>query len=270
VCSSDLFHAILRDLRDLDLLILACLKRMQIAACLAAFIRSDTAWDKMMSTTATTYGYQMDAAIEPGMMWKLYPGESIETLIPNFPMPELQPFIIMLARRIGVALGVDWQTVLRDYGDASYSSARTGVLATRQTFIVLQSWFAKKFLTWQWTKVMEDGRLLGLLKYTTAITDADIASVIWIAPGWPWVDPMKDAGAKEKQLAIGLTTLRDEAAALGKDWQDLTDQRLREEIYERDQRIALGLAAKKETPPEPSEKPVPPAMPAVPEGDIEK
>lgn len=233
-------HAILQDLRDLDLLLLASLKRTQIAACLAAFIKSDAQSTDMAEMTAEKYGYVLDQAIEPGMLFKLYPNESVETLVPNFPTPELGPFIVILCRRIGAALGVCWQTVLRDFSQSTYSSARTDMLADRQTYRALQSFFIEKLLTWEWATVMQDGILRGE-PLLAGITDADIAGNTWVPNGWEWVDPEKEASAAEIQLRIGSTTLRDICAAKGEDWEEIQEQRLFEEARETRRRIELGL-----------------------------
>ena len=123
-----LYHAIQQDLRDLDLLLIAALKRVQIAACLSVFIKSPGDIEDIMDVTSQKYGYQLDQTIEPGMMFKLQPDEEVQTLIPNFPVPEFVPFVVTLARRIGSALGVCWQTVLHDFSSSTYSSARTDLL----------------------------------------------------------------------------------------------------------------------------------------------
>lgn len=239
-----LCHALLQDMRDLDLLLLASLKRVQIAACLAVFIRSDLPLDDLMQVQAEKEGYVMDETLEPGMMMKLRSGDSIETVVPNFPTPELEPFIVMLARRIGAAVGVSWQTVLRDFSKSTYSSARTDLLETWRTYDV----YAEELtghLDWLWQLVMSDGLRRGALR---GVTPADAGLVQWIAPGRKWVDPMKEAQAAQVELAMGTTTLRDICAAQGKDWEDIQTQRLLEEQREAEERKRLGLRSDDDVP----------------------
>ncbi|MEK6684437.1 MAG: phage portal protein [Nitrospirota bacterium] len=244
-------HAILQDLRDLDLLLLASLKRTQIAACMAGFIRSDVAIEDMAEVTAQKYGYVLDQPIEPGMLFRLYPGENIETLIPNFPTPELGPFVIMIARRIGAALGVTWQVILKDFSQSTYSSARTDLLETRQTYRILQTWLIEKDLNWEWSTVMADARLRGDRRLADVLDD-ELGMVRWIPPGWQWVDPEKEAAAAEIELRIGTMTLRDLCAQKGTDWEEVQDQRLQEELREILKRQELGLPEKPQ--PEPTTK----------------
>jgi len=233
-----MFHAILQDVRDLDLLLVASLKRTQIAADLAVFITSPQAGPDILETTAQKYGYKLDQSLEPGMIFKLYPEETIDTLVPNFPTPELVPFVVLLARRIGAALGVTWQIVLKDFSDSTYSSARTDLLEARRTYEIYQRWFIRRYLNWEWRTVMEDALIRGDLE---GVTPADIAAVEWITPGWQWIDPLKDAQAVQIELQMNATTLRDVAAAKGRDWEELLEQRLLEEQREMQRRKELGL-----------------------------
>lgn len=231
-----IFHAILQDIHDLDLLLLASLKRVQIAACLAAFIKSPMPMNQVVDATAEKYGYKLDQDLEPGMIFKLYPDEELQTLLPNFPTPELEPFIIMLARRIGAALGVSWQVVLRDFSKSTYSSARSDLLETRQTYVGLQTWFIEKCLRWLWRAVMEDARLRGDTRLA-GVADAELEAVRWYGDGWKWVDPLKEVQAVRLELILGITTLDEVWMELGKDpdeqWKKLEEQEKRLEAMGR-------------------------------------
>lgn len=233
-------HAVMQDLRDLDLLMLACLKRTQIAACLSVFIKSENNASLLLEATAQKYGYVLDQQIEPGMIFKLSPGEEISTLVPNFPVPELESFVIMLARRIGTALGVSWQVVLKDFAKSNYSSARTDLLEARQVYHVIQRWFIEKYLSWEWERVMQDALLRGDSRLN-GVTQDDLKAITWITPGWQWVDPQREANATKIKLETRITTLRDVCAATGQDWEEIQDQLLREELREKKRREELGI-----------------------------
>ena len=220
-------HAVVQDFRDLDLLMLAVMKRFQISASLAIFLESEDSLGDIFATTAKEYGYQLDQDIEPGMIFKLQPGEKVSTIKPDFPIPDLERLVILLARRIGAAIGVCWQTVLSDFSTSNYSSARTDLLRDRRLYRFIQHKLISGHLTWIWTRVLEDARLLGDVRLR-GVSDEDIAAVGFIAPGWEWVDPQNQAAAVKEQLAIGLTSLRREAAALGRDWMEIQDERVEE------------------------------------------
>jgi len=60
---------------------------------------------------------------------------------------------------------------------------------------------------------------------------------IWMWPGHPHVDPNKEATAASIRLEAGLTTLADEYASQGKDW----EQQLRQRAREMELAAELGL-----------------------------
>jgi lambda family phage portal protein len=206
-----MFHAVMQDIRDLDLLMLAALKRSQIAACLAAFITSDLNSQGMLGSaliakTAEKHGFKLDQDIEPGMIFKLNPGEKIETLIPNFPTPELRPFIIMIARRIGAALGVSWQVVLKDFSDSTYSSARADLLESRMVYKLLRQSLISNVLGWVWTEVLTDAQLRGDVR-AAGLSQADMQAVQWFGDGWELIDKLKEYEANAVALQTCQVTL---------------------------------------------------------------
>lgn len=236
-------HAVLQDLRDLDLLMTAVLKRFQISASLAVFLESEDSLGDIFSATAVEAGYQLDQDIRPGMIFKLMPGEKVSTVSPNFPIPDLEKLVILIARRIGAAVGVCWQTVLSDFSTSNYSAARTDLLRDRRLWRFLQHKLISGYLEWVWVRVLEDAALRGDRRMR-GVTPEDIRAVSFIAPGWEWVDPQKQAAAVALMLALGLSTKQREAAALGLDWEEIQDQQLREELRERERREELGLDPK--------------------------
>ena len=219
--------------RDLDFLLVASLKRVQIAACLSVFIKSELSLDTVFETTAQRYGYKLDETVEPGMIFKLFPGEEVQTLVPNFPTPELLPFVELLCKKIGAALGITWQMVLKTFAGANYSSARTDILEARPVFQAWQNWLIEDALRPLWIWVMEDARLRGELP--AGLTDAQMRKVTWQHSGYEWVDPQKEAVAEEVGLRNGWTTLKEICGKRGRDWravmrQQAAEKKLREEL----------------------------------------
>lgn len=228
---------VLQNLRDLDLLLLASLKRAQMAACLAAFITSAEQTSTILDVTAEKEGYQLDQDIVPGMIFKLFPGETISTLTPNFPMPEFEAFVVLLARRIGAALGVSWQVVLKDFSKANYSSARTDLLEARKVYRAHQRLLIRA-LKWVRDTALGHAVLRGELR---GASDDDLRAASWISPGWQWVDPEKEAKAAQIELEIGLTCKRDLFAQRGQDWEEALRQQILEEKRENEMREELGV-----------------------------
>lgn len=236
------FHAVLQDLHDLDLLIVASLKRSQIAACLTVFLTSTEDAPDLLDLTATDYGYQLKNKLEPGRMFRLFPGEQASFLDPKNNAPDLAAFVLLLAKRIGAAVGLSPQAVLRDWGAISYSGARTIKIDDRQTFRGERSSLAHQLLDFEWQTVMVDALLRGDSRLVRAgVMFEDIATVEWIGDEEGWVDPQAEAAATQLMLGLGLTTVQIEAARLGRDWQEMIRQRVAAEVFDRDLRAKHGL-----------------------------
>lgn len=233
-------HAVIQELHDLDLLIIAALKRTQVSSMIAAFLKSPQPTDEILAVTAETYGYIHDETIEPGMIYRMYPDEELQSFIPNFPTSEFDPFIILLCRRIGAALGVSWQIVLKDFSKSNFSSARTDLLESRQTYIVIQKWLIAKDLKHEWFEVLQDARDMGDPRLK-GVTDEELRMVSFIPNGWDWVDPAKAALAIKIGMELKITNKRIECARRGLDWQDVIKQSVKEEKFENEERAKEGL-----------------------------
>lgn len=216
--------ASIQSIRDLDLFVTAALKKEQISACLAAFVSSDMATANMLQVTADKYNYVLNQKIEPGMIMRLFPGEKVDTVVPPSAGARMEPFIKLLAQRIGCHLGVSWQTVLRDFSMSTYSSARTDLLNDRQTYKRWQRWFIEHYLRFERTALLRDLRDVRGHPLLQDVTDEEFNMVEWIPPGWDWVDPEKEAQAVAIKMASKLSTLRDEVAARGANYEDILDQ----------------------------------------------
>ena len=233
-----LMHACLQDFHDLDLLTLALLKKAQVAACLSLFIKSEQGVADLFEVTAEDYGYQLDQAIEPGMIFKLYPGEEVQSVIPGFAVPDVEPVQKGIAKRIGAACEMSPEAVLHDWGGASYSAARSVQIEDNRSYDTDRADLAEQVLDWIWSEVLVDARLLGDRRVSQAV---DTRAVRWVGDARPWVDPDSDGRATMSRMALRLTCRRDEAAALGKDWEELLEQQLVEEKREAELRTKLGL-----------------------------
>jgi lambda family phage portal protein len=235
-------HAVMQDLRDLDLLILASLKRTQLAACLAVFLTSTGNTEDLLQLTAEDYGYQLSQKVEPGMIFRLFPGEKAEFLNPAAGVPDLDKFVFLLARRIGSAIGLSPQAILRAWEGLSYSTARTVKIDDKTTTRTERFDFSGHSLTWEWRVVHEDELLRGnqvLLDVGVETSDLDL--VDWIGDEEQWVDPQAEAAATQIMLELQLTSPQIECARLGRDWRAVLHDCLLAEQEEIKQRKELGL-----------------------------
>ena len=66
----------------------------------------------------------------------------------------------------------------------------------------------------------------------------------WRWDGFVSIDPVKDARASSERLSNATSTLDRECGEAGEDWEEVQEQRLREELRETRRRAALGLPPK--------------------------
>ena len=238
-------HAVAQDLRDMDCLIEAVLKRVHVGAAFGAAIESPEPLDNLFDhePTADGYGTRIKQDLVPGMILRLYPGERISLISPNFPMPDIEVLVRLLARRIGAALGISWQVVLHDYSQANFASQRMDRIEADVSYGVKRAQVVE-VLAWIRRSVLEDMVLRGDLQ----ATPEQVALATWIPPAVPWVDPQKEAAAAQILLDAGLSTKRDILAGLGKDWREVVRQQIEEERFEAEIRAELGQPAPAQEP----------------------
>lgn len=219
---------VLQDIRDLDLFVLAVLKRLQVAAMFATFIESPEALDDVVDATREKYGYRLKQDLHPGMMFLLHPGEKISTVNPNFPIPDVEALNKIIARRIGAGTGLGWQSFFYDFSEANYSSARMDRLEAEAAERSPQQ---QCMATFRWIRrvVLEDALLRGEPRLMAVnVQVADLDKVTQFPRPKPSVDPEKDAKADALDLALGKTTLQILLAERGLDWQEVLIQRAKE------------------------------------------
>ena len=221
-----LLHAVLQDIRDLDLLLLASLKRAQVAACLAVFLESPADVGEMFEVTADSFGFKLDEDLEPGMLFKLMPGEEVSTVSPNFALADLDKFVWTLARRIGTSVGLSAQTVMGDHSQGTYSSARVDLVEEGQTYQMLRNLLAVA-LRWMHKVSMEDAVLRGEL-------DAVPTKRRVLNPKKDWIDPKSQMEANQIALALKLTSRKRIAEEKGENWDEILDELADEEAQLRD------------------------------------
>ena len=173
---------------------------------------------------------QLIESLEPGMIKHLMPGESITSFNPQRPGSSFEPFVERILKAISAALGLPYELVAKDFSKTNYSSARAALLEARRYFKMRQEWLSRKLCQPVWEMLLEEAYLRGEVRAETFYENQRYwTSASWIAPGWEWVDPLKEAQAAEVGLRNGIVTYSDLYAQSGKDWEESFDQRKREQ-----------------------------------------
>ena len=165
----------------------------------------------------------LDEEMHGGRIQLLPHGADISVANSSRPGQTYEPYTKTSLKGASVGFGLRYGNFSHDYTDSSYSSERSAALDERRSWQCQQQFLIDSLCRPVMRRWAELSGFIGLnAKQILA------APVDWQCPGWPWVDPMKDAKAAEIELAMGTTTLAKICAAKGDDWHEIHDQRAEE------------------------------------------
>lgn len=173
---------------------------------------------------------ERDLAVTGVKFATLAPGEKIETVAPGSSQHEVTPFAHEMLRAFSVALGTSGEEVHNDYSEASWSSARAGIVQSEKTYNrrcdefdlntatpVFATWLEEPF---ERGEVPLPRNAPSYLEMRTAY-----ARCRWLGAPRGWVDPVAERQGVVLGLDAGLSTLEDESAKQGLDWEETLEQR---------------------------------------------
>jgi lambda family phage portal protein len=232
------FAPVMTAFKDLGDYLEAEIVAARVAACFAVFIKKTDALGAVTNATTVESGQRIEE-LEPGIIDYLLPGEEVQTAIPQRAGGTFEPFVLAVLRSMCAALGLPLLLVLKDFSKVNYSSARAALLEARRFFRSYQQWLACRFCQPVWEMLLEEAWLKAELPGVNLFGPEreDWLRARWIAPGWGWVDPVKEVQASKLAVQSGISTLADENAAQGRDWEETRDQ----QKTERDSYAALGM-----------------------------
>lgn len=199
----------------------------QLAACQGLLIQKEYQDDLSFSNVeseenAATGDSEYWEEMEPGMIQYLKPGESMNQVKPEHPGQRFGEMIRELGRFTGRHMGLPIELILLDFSESNFSNTRMAVLEARQAFKGWQQWWQEAFLqpVWQYriSWAMKHGKL-------PPAPDGQAWNVEWHAPGWPWVDPLKDVQADVLAMRNNITPRSAICAKYGFHWADVDRQR---------------------------------------------
>lgn len=176
----------------------------------------------------------------------LVPGEKLKVVQSAVNAAEYDGFEKSMVRQIAAGLGVAYESLSRDFSNVSYSAARQSLADIWRSFLVRREMLNKRLCMPFVGAWLEEAILSGFLKMPDG---SEPTLENWIAKrhfivrgtfiswGKPVIDPVKERQGQQMALAMGLTTLEEEAGTEGKEWDAIARQR-KQEMDERDR---LGL-----------------------------
>lgn len=239
------FAPVLGWLRDLGVYVDNEIQASAVASCFGVAITTNgRAGTGLMPSTddesSDINGNQFEY-LEPAMIVRLQPGESVESINPGRPNSASEPWINLMLRGISVGTGLSYEVVSRNYSGTSYSSSRTSMLEDRRRFRRWQRYDVQHLCQPIWDRFCDQAATAGTDGFPSMseiLADRRSATAVeWQTPAWEWVDPQSEQSASDAALNSFQSTYQDELGQRGKHWKNVFYQRAKEEKLKRQ----LGL-----------------------------
>ena len=194
--------------------------------------------------TGETYEDFDPVDIEAGTMLTLPPGYSLEQFTSHQPATTYQMFVREKLKEIGRSLNMPYNVIAGDSSEYNYASGRLDKQNWQKFVDTYRKWLEQRaynriFRTWLKEALLVPGYIK---RGKLSIAEARKVRIEWFWEGTEHVDPIKEAKAQEIRLKSGVTTLAEECAKKGKDWEKVCQQRARE----REKMKELGLIENKD------------------------
>lgn len=172
----------------------------------------------------------------------LFPGEKFTMTTANRPSANFGAFEEAVLRKIAAGTNLTYEQVSRDYSKTNYSSARAAMLESWKFFTTRRHRLGAHVATQIYLLWLEEAVDRGEVEMPSGAPGfyeamAAWGRCAWIGPSSGWIDPLKEADAVGRRLELNISTLEQECAALGQDWEDVAEQR----AFERSRFAELGL-----------------------------
>lgn len=206
-----------------------------VNAMIAAFIETPMdgeAISELFGGSAQDYMAARNAwevKLQGGTVIPIFPGDKISAFTPNRPNSGYGAFVENVLRHIGTGLNLPFELLMKDFSKTNYASARASLMEAWRYFIGRRQWLATCWARPVYALWLEEAINKGLIEAPGFYQNPALYTRSkWIGPGRGWIDPVKEAKASKIRLEVGLSTLEDECAAQGHDWEEVLEQRARE------------------------------------------
>ena len=164
--------------------------------------------------------------LEGGTVFPLYPGDKMTPFTPSRPSQQYAAFVESILRQIGASIGLPYELVLKDFSKTNYSSARAALNEAWRYFTNRRNWLATYWTAPVYRLWMEEAVNAGMIEAPGFYENAEFyLKAKWIGPGRGEIDPTKEAEAKQIRMDTFTSTLEEECAERGLDWEEVLEQR---------------------------------------------
>lgn len=129
---------------------------------------------------------------------------------PSYPAGEFKTFMDKTLQGISAGLGVDYHTLGNDLSGVNYSSARVGMLETREYYKTVQGWMIAGFVKPTFKRWLSTELFYQRLRIKDRPLNRGLSYYLpasFVGRRWEWVDPQKEAAGKRIQWEMRILSL---------------------------------------------------------------
>lgn len=243
------FAPVMSWMRDLGVYVDNEIQASAVASCFGVAVKTDSPVGSLLAPegedTTDTNGNSLEY-LEPAMVVRLKPGESIESINPGRPNSASEPWINLMLRGICAGTGTNYEAVAKDFSNTSYSSSRTSKLEDKPRYRCWQNYMVWHFCQPIWDEFCNAAAREGMDDFPTSTELLEdrrgVAPVEWLRPEQPWVDPESEQKSAEGAVKAHMSTLQEVIGSRGGSWRATLYQAAKEKKV----RMRLGLLTAEE------------------------
>lgn len=204
-------HTIIDKVKDLGDYDSAEIVRKKTATLFAGFIVQNMPSDVTMDDLKEIWGADVqdggdgiaDVGLEPGVMQYLRPGEQVEFSDPKDVGAMYEVFMRVQHRTIASALGILYEQMTGDYSNVNDRTWRAAMNDFKRR---VEQW-QHQLVVFQFCRPVAK-RWIELATLTGALKSLDPARTVpeWMPQRWPYINPVQDVTAQEREVLAGFTS----------------------------------------------------------------
>lgn len=166
-------------------------------------------------------------------------GARLSSFTPGRPNQAFEAFMLASLRNIAAGMNMPYELLLKDFSKTNYSSARAALLEAWRYFNGRRRWLTDYWLREIYALWLEEAVNAGQIEAPDFYANKyAYIRARFIFGGRGWVDPVKDATASKIRRDNKVSTLEQECAEQGLDYEEVLDQL----ALEQQMMTARGLA----------------------------
>ncbi len=212
-----------------------------VNAMIAAFIESPMDMEsinEMFGGSSEEYlsaRKEWSTQLKGGAIIPVFPGDKVAPFTPSRPNTAYGDFVENVLRHIGAGLNMPFELLMKDFSKTNYASARASLMEAWRHFMTRRQWLGDYWARRVYVLWLEEAVNKGIIEAPNFYAQKTAwTRCKWIGPGRGWIDPVKEAKASILRMENNISTLEDECAIQGLDWEEVLEQRKRERTKERE------------------------------------